>query len=315
MSTTIARFFFAMLLAGLWACSSSDDSRSGDAEHARLAERAARVEILRDDFGVPHVYAKSDADAVFGMLYAQAEDDFPRIERNYIWATGRLAEVEGEDALYSDLRARLYMTVDEAKAAYEAAPDWLRALCDAWADGLNYYLLSNPDVTPELLTKFEPWMPMFFSEGSIGGDIEQIPLARIAEFYGQLSPEAALAATTASVAMFPAAGGSNGFAIAGEHTRSGNAMLLINPHTSFYFRGEIHVVSEEGLNAYGAVTWGQFFVYQGFNEKTGWMHTSTYVDFIDEFVEDVSVVDGQPVYRYGDELRPVEVSAVTLKYR
>ena len=82
--------------------------------------------------------------------------------------------------------------------------------------------------------------------------------------------------------------GSNGFAIAGKLTRSGNAMLLINPHTSFYFRGEVHVVSEEGLNAYGAVTWGQFFVYQGFNENTGWMHTSTYVDFIDEFVEDVS---------------------------
>lgn len=285
------------------------------AERNRLAERAARVEILRDDFGVPHVYGKTDADAIFGLLYAQAEDDFPRIERNYIWATGRLAEVEGEDALYSDLRARLYMTVDEAKAAYDAAPDWLRDLCDAWADGLNYYLLSNPDVKPELLTRFEPWMPMFFSEGSIGGDIEQIPLAGIAEFYGRLDPGEAIAATRDSTAIFPAAGGSNGFAIAGEHTRSGDAMLLINPHTSFYFRGEVHVVSEEGLNAYGAVTWGQFFVYQGFNEKTGWMHTSTYVDFIDEFVEDVQRVDGELVYRYGEEWRPVVSSDVTLKYR
>jgi acyl-homoserine-lactone acylase len=108
---------------------------------------------------------------------------------------------------------------------------------------------------------------------------------------------------------------SNGFAIAGEHTRSGDAMLLINPHTSFYFRGEIHVVSEEGLNAYGAVTWGQFFVYQGFNENTGWMHTSTRVDFIDEFIEEVSEVDGKLMYRYGDELRPVESYDVTLKYR
>jgi acyl-homoserine lactone acylase PvdQ len=92
-------------------------------------------------------------------------------------------------------------------------------------------------------------------------------------------------------------------------------MLLINPHTSFYFRGEIHVSSEEGLNAYGAVTWGQFFVYQGFNENTGWMHTSTRVDFMDEFLEDVIEEDGQLLYRYGDEKRLVEVSEVKLKYK
>lgn len=317
MRAGLKRLLVTALVIMVWACDggASRPSPSADAEAARLGERASRVEILRDDFGVPHVYGKTDADAVFGMLYAQAEDDFPRIERNYIWATGRLAEVDGEDAIYSDLRARLYMTVDDAKAAYDAAPEWLRDLCDAWADGLNYYLLTHPGVQPRLLTQFEPWMPMFFSEGSIGGDIEQIPLGRIAEFYGQLSPEAAIAATGTSAAMFSAPGGSNGFAIAGEHTRSGDAMLLINPHTSFYFRGEVHVVSEEGLNAYGAVTWGQFFIYQGFNEKTGWMHTSTYVDFIDEFVEDVQRIDGSLQYRYGDEWRPVESSEITLRYK
>jgi acyl-homoserine lactone acylase PvdQ len=158
-------------------------------------------------------------------------------------------------------------------------------------------------------------MPMFFSEGSIGGDIEQIPLHGIAAFYGGLDPAQAIAATESGAAAFSAPGGSNGFAISGELTESGNAMLLINPHTSFYFRGEVHAISEEGLNAYGAVTWGQFFVYQGFNEKTGWMHTSTRVDFIDEFVEDVRRVDGDLVYRYGDELRPVRSSDVTLRYK
>ena len=306
-----------ILLLAVAACTqdTSEPGAAADPELARLEERASRVEIIRDDFGVPHIYAETDADAVFGMLYAQAEDDFPRIERNYVWATGRLAEVEGESAIFSDLRARLYMTVDEAKAAYASAPDWLRALCDAWADGLNYYLLTHPEVEPRLLARFEPWMPMFFSEGSIGGDIEQIPLDRIARFYGGEDASAAIAAARGIDAEFAPPGGSNGFAIAGERTRSGDAMLLINPHTSFYFRGEVHVVSEEGLNAYGAVTWGQFFVYQGFNEKTGWMHTSTYVDFIDEFVEDVSLADGDLVYRYGEEMRPVEVSEVTLKYR
>jgi acyl-homoserine-lactone acylase len=287
-----------------------------DAELARLEARAKRVEIIRDDYGVPHIYAKTDADAVFGLLYAQAEDDFPRVERNYYWAIGRLAEAEGEAALFSDLRARLYMTTDEAKAAYAASPDWLKALCDAFADGLNYYLATHPDVKPKVIEKFEPWMPMFFFEGSIGGDIEQIPLDGIRKFYGN---DIALPSEQVAVSLSDLEGdepkGSNGFAIAGEHTRSGDAMLLINPHTSFYFRGEVHVVSEEGLNAYGAVTWGQFFVYQGFNERTGWMHTSTYVDFIDEFFEDVVQQSGQLMYRYGDELRPVEVGEVTLRYK
>ena len=287
-------------------------------EFIRLQARAADVKIIRDDYGVPHIYGKTDADTVFGLLFAQAEDDFNRVEHNYIWATGRLAEVEGEDALFSDLRARLYMTTDEAKAAYEASPDWLKALCDAYADGLNFYLATHPEVKPKLLTRFEPWMPMFFSEGSIGGDIEQIPLEGIRRFYGsshQTEKHRLSVTDSQSHVDLREPRGSNGFAIAGARTASGNAMLLINPHTSFYFRGEVHVVSEEGLNAYGAVTWGQFFVYQGFNENTGWMHTSTRLDFMDEFIEQVEERDGNLMYRYGDAWRPVEVSEVTLNYK
>jgi acyl-homoserine lactone acylase PvdQ len=298
------------LVLCLSACDGKPELSASISEKSAFAARAETIEIIRDDFGVPHIYAKTDADAVFGLLYAQAEDDFPRIERNYIWATGRLAEVEGEDALFSDLRARLYMTTDEAKAAYESAPEWLKVLCRSFADGLNYYLETHPDVKPALITHFEPWMPMFFSEGSIGGDIEQIPLNGIKAFYGEKRNAPRKANIDDSEPS-----GSNGFAISGDLTKSGNAMLLINPHTSFYFRGEVHVVSEEGLNAYGAVTWGQFFVYQGFNEKNGWMHTSTRADFIDEFVEDVFEDNGQLYYQYGNEKRPVEVSSVTLKYR
>jgi len=297
----------------LTACSNESDQAASPAPD-RLAARAQGVTIIRDDFGVPHIYAQTDADAVFGLLYAQAEDDFNRIERNYVWAIGRLAEIEGEKAIFSDLRAQLYMTTDEAKAAYASAPDWLKQLCDAWADGLNYYLETHPEVQPRLLTSFEPWMPMYFSEGSIGGDIEQIPLEGIEAFYGEGRSLEALSKSVPAAKAPEEPRGSNGFAIAGKLTRSGNAMLLINPHTSFYFRPEVHVVSDEGLNAYGAVTWGQFFVYQGFNENTGWMHTSTHLDFMDEFVEDVSMQSGVLSYRYGDEQRPVEVSEVTLKY-
>ncbi|SIN69371.1 acylase [Algoriphagus halophilus] len=286
-------------------------------EHERWESTAEKVEIIRDDFGVPHIYGETDADAVFGMLYAQCEDDFRRVERNYVWATGRLAELEGEQAIYSDLRANLYMTEAEAIAAYEAAPDWLKELCIAFADGVNYYLATHPEVIPQVITHYEPWMPMFFSEGSIGGDIEQIPTRRIAAFYGD---DQSLALNEFGSGLDPIdlteePKGSNGFAISGELTESGNAMLLINPHTSFYFRPEIHVVSEEGLNAYGAVTWGQFFVYQGFNEKTGWMHTSTGVDFIDEFVEDVSETEGKLTYKYGEETKNVSELPITLKYK
>jgi acyl-homoserine-lactone acylase len=306
------RLLLFVLPVIIWSCEPKVLS-----EAERWEDTASRVQILRDNYGIPHIYGKSDADAVFGLLYAQCEDDFRRVERNYIWATGRLAELEGQEAIYSDLRANLYMTEAEAKAAYDTAPDWLKELCVAFADGVNYYLATHPEVTPQVITHYEPWMPMFFSEGSIGGDIEQIPTRGIKAFYAEKEPDvmALYEPEFASESLLDEPKGSNGIAVNGKMTASGNAMLLINPHTSFYFRPEVHVVSEEGLNAYGAVTWGQFFVYQGFNEKTGWMHTSTQVDFIDEFVEDVSEKDGKYQYQYGDESRAVEEFQVSLKYK
>ncbi|WP_281990034.1 acylase [Aquimarina aggregata] len=301
------------LFVAIIACKKQDTNT----EVTRWEKHASNIEIIRDDFGVPHIYGKTDADAVFGLLYAQCEDDFNRVEQNYIWAIGRLAEVEGEEAIYSDLRARLFMTKEEAIANYEKAPVWLKKLCDAFADGINYYLYTHPEVTPKLITHFEPWMPMYFSEGSIGGDIERVSTKRIKAFYENKEALKLTAYGDALTHKDPHSepSGSNGFAISGKLTQSGNAMLLINPHTSFFFRGEVHVVSEEGLNAYGAITWGQFFVYQGFNEKTGWMHTSTYTDVIDEYIETISSQDGQLKYAYGDESRDVATSEVTLKYK
>lgn len=289
---------------------------NGHSEIDQWKERAENVTIIRDDFGVPHIYGKTDADAVFGLLYAQCEDDFNRVEQNYIWAIGRLAEVEGKEALYSDLRANMFMSKEEAIANYEKSPDWLKKLCDAFADGINYYLYTHPEVKPKLITRFEPWMPMYFSEGSIGGDIERISTDKIRAFYEEgvvfgKAEEAEIKKRNEELEPQ----GSNGIAISGKLTQSGNAMLLINPHTSFYFRGEVHVVSEEGLNAYGAVTWGQFFVYQGFNEKTGWMHTSTYTDVMDEFVEVIEEIDKKLFYVYGEELRPVIEKEIVLKYK
>src|SRR3954452_18036602 len=152
-------------------------------EPARWRAEAARVTIVRDDWGIAHVRGKTDADAVFGMIYAEAEDDFNRIEANYLTALGRTAEAEGETAIWADLRARLYMDPDDLRARYAASPDWLKRLMDAWADGLNYYLARHPEVRPRVITRFEPWMALSFTEGSIRGDIERIDLGALEAFY------------------------------------------------------------------------------------------------------------------------------------
>ena len=182
---------------------------------------------------------------------------------------------------------------------------------DAWADGLNYYLATHPDVKPRVITRFEPWMALSFSEGSIGGDIERISLEGLAAFYGQ-STLAAIDPKTEPLFKEPT--GSNGIAIAPEHA-DGHALLLINPHTSFFFRSELQMSSDEGLNAYGAATWGQFFIYQGFNPHVGWMHTSSGVDNVDEFAETIVRKDGKLFYRYGSELRPVAERKIVIAYR
>ncbi|BDT58841.1 penicillin amidase [Massilia varians] len=283
------------------------------AELARWKKTAARVTIMRDKWGIPHVFGKLDADAVFGLLYAQAEDDFNRVELNYINAMGRLAEVEGEKEIWRDLRMKMYITPSEMQAKYAASPAWLKQLMIGFADGLNYYLHTHPEVKPKLITRFEPWMALSFSEGSIGGDIESIDLKDLERFYGKRNETRTVAALDKGFDSEPR--GSNGFAIAPKLSRSGNALLLINPHTSFYFRPEVHMVSEEGLNAYGAVTWGQFFIYQGFNDKAGWMHTSGGGDVIDEYLETVVERGGKYFYKYGSEERPVEARQIALPYK
>jgi acyl-homoserine-lactone acylase len=280
-------------------------------EVAQWEDQADRVTIVRDTWGIPHIYGETDADVVFGTIYAQAEDDFPRVELNYINAMGRLAEAEGESELYRDLRMKLFIDPTEMQALYEESPDWLKKLMDAWADGLNYYLYKNPDVTPRVITRFEPWMALTFTEGSIGGDIERVNLGRLEEFYGDRMEEQQIAA---NLDLFEEPRGSNGFAIAPSNSASGNALFWINPHTSFYFRAEVHMVSEEGLNAYGAVTWGQFFIYQGFNERLGWMHTSTGSDFMDEYLETVVEREDGLHYQYGDEERPLRAKQLVLPY-
>ncbi len=282
---------------------------------ARWQQEAQRVTIIRDDWGIAHVYGHTDADAVFGMEYAQAEDDFNRVETNYLDAMGRLAEAEGESQIWRDLRMKLFINPDSLKKMYGQSPAWLQALMDAFADGLNYYLYTHPQVTPRVITHFEPWMALSFTEGSIGGDIERANLGGLANFYGGVPLPAGRGRGAEDDGPPSEPSGSNGIAIAPRNTLDHHALLWINPHTSFYFRSELQMVSDEGLDAYGAVTWGQFFIYQGFNPTAGWMHTSSGVDNIDEFLETVTRKGDGYVYKHGDQELPVVTEQITVPYK
>ncbi len=281
------------------------------AEITRWQKQSQNVSIIRDNWGIPHIYGKTDADAVFGLLYAQCEDDFKRVEMNYIEKLGRLAEVKGKDELYNDLLIKMLIDTADAEKDYKNAPLWLQKLCNAFADGINYYLYKNPSATPALLHRFKPWYPLLWTDGSIGAiNTAGITADEIKNLYSGEAPIAITKTTDEEILT-----GSNGFAFAPKITASGNAILYINPHVTFYFRPEVQMVSEEGLNVYGAVTWGQFFVYQGFNEHCGWMHTSSGVDAADIYVEKITKKNKGWVYEYNHTLKPIVTKKIAIQYR
>ena len=276
----------------------------------RLKKLAQEVTIIRDNWGIPHIYGKTDADAVFGMLYAQCEDDFKRIEMNYVEKMGRLSEIKGESFLYNDLETRLLIDVNEAKADYKKAAPWLKKLLNGYADGINFYLYNHPEVKPALLNHFEPWYPLLWTDGSIGAiSTADLSTGELKAFYSDNTDKVAYVEREKDMQT-----GSNGFALAPSKTASGNAILYINPHTTFYFRPEVQIHSEEGLNVYGAVTWGQFFVYQGFNDNCGWMHTSSAVDVADIYAEKIVTKNKKLFYEYDKKLLPVIEKAITINY-
>lgn len=279
-------------------------------EIKRYQTEAQQVEIIRDNYGVPHIYGKTDANAVFGLLYAQCEDDFKRVEMNYVEKLGRLAEVNGSKDIYNDLMIRLMIDSIDAIHDYQNSEPWMKALLDAYADGINYYLYKHPEVKPALLTKFQPWYPYLWTDGSIGAiSTADISVGELQNFYSNGKETGAV-----TPKYYDQQTGSNGFAIAPQNTADGHAILWINPHTTFYFRPEVEINSEEGLRVYGAVTWGQFFIYQGFNDYCGWMHTSNNVDVADAYIEKIVMQNGSPYYEYDGKLYPVIQKKMTIKY-
>jgi len=247
-------------------------------------------------------------------MYAQCEDDFKRVEMNYIEKLGRVAEVKGESELYNDLLIKLVIDSAAAVKDYNNAPAWLKKLCTSFADGINYYLYKNPAIKPALLYRFKPWYPLLWTDGSIGAiSTADINVSDLRNFYSGEPSVSINKNIEEDPDSYRGLTGSNGFAFSPKITESGNAILYINPHVTFYFRPEVHMVSEEGLNAYGAVTWGQFFIYQGFNEHCGWMHTSSAVDAADTYIEKISKQENKWVYEYEGKKKPVIQKTISIR--
>ncbi len=300
-----------------------------NAELARWNQHAKQTTIIRDEWDIPHVYGKTDANAVFGLMYAQCEENFPQIEKNFLEMLGRRAEMEGPKMIYEDLMMQLIQDSAEAVKDFEKSPLWFKQLLIAHADGINYYLYKHPEVKPVVLTKFKPWYHLMWTDGSVSPTRSAgITEKHVEAFYGQqlfANPNAVSRNNHFEKQQIvfeqpnydmeeKTLKGSNGFAIGPKHSKSGNAMLYINPHVPFYFRSEMHMVSEEGLNAYGAVTWGQFFIYQGFNENCGWMHTSSYADVADVYEEQVQKINNELFYTYEKENKKIGERKIEIKY-
>jgi acyl-homoserine lactone acylase PvdQ len=259
-----------------------------------------RARIRRDRFGVPHIHGATDADAVFGFAYAQAEDNFAHLEDNFIRALGRGAEIHGASAFADDRLARALEIPRLARAEYARAGPAIRAIYDAFAEGLNHFVESHPSVRPALLARFEPWFPLALLRFKYH-QLEFVGYAGLVD--GQLRFEPSRHGTEQPH-------GSNAWAVGPSKSATGRALLLINPHVGFYGVGqyyEAHLTSDTGWNFSGVGRYGFPFPYMGHNDALGWGHTDNYPDIGDLYAETFPDPARPLHYRYGDGLRQAAV--------
>ena len=260
------------------------------------SDLARTVTIYRDTYGVPHVFGRTDASTAFGFAYAQAQDNFWRVEENFILALGRASELYGEKMLDEDRLNHALEIPRLARAEYARLDPQMRALCDAFAAGFNYYLSRHPEVHPRLLTQIEPWYPLafirynYFQNGFARDPILQRAGLQTAAIDGDLKPHT----------------GSNGWVIGPTRSASGHALLFINPHLPFFGPGQVyegHVHSDEGWNFTGYARFGFPFPYVGHNENGGWVSTDNAADLEDIYLETFDDPARPLSYRYGDGYR------------
>jgi len=254
------------------------------------------VTIYRDTYGVPHVFGRTDASTVFGFAYAQAEDNFWRVEENFISALGRLSEVYGEKTIDEDRLNHALEIPRLAREEYARLDPQMRTLCDAFASGFNYFLLRHPEVRPRLLKRIEPWYTLAF----IRYNYYQNGFARDRNLrQGGLKTAQAESDLTSHL-------GSNGWVIGPSKSASGHAMLFINPHLPFFGPGQVyegHVHSDQGWNFTGYTRFGFPLPYVGHNENGGWVSTDNAADLQDVYFETFDDPSRPLAYKYGNGYR------------
>ncbi len=264
---------------------------SAQTDPARLAKS---VTIYRDTYGVPHVFGRTNASTVFGFAYAQAEDNFWRVEENFIQALGRISEVYGDvDGSLDEDRLNHALEIPRlAREEYSRLDPEMRALCDAFAAGFNFYLSRHPEVRPRLLTQIEPWYTLAF----IRYNYYQNGFARDPAIRGELQ-------TARDDRGLPSNVGSNGWVVGPSRSKSGHAMLFINPHLPFFGSGQVyegHVHSDEGWNFTGYTRFGFPLPYVGHSDYLGWVSTDNAADLVDVYAETFDDPAQPLAYRYGN---------------
>jgi len=249
---------------------------------------AEKVTIIRDDFGVPHVFGPTDASVVFGATYARAEDEFHYMEQAYIKLLGRAASVSGPDWLQWDIFLRKLEIEKHSRQEYLKASPEIKALCDAFADGMNFFLKTRPDIKPKLITHFEPWHALvgyrLFHVSGIDGETQK-----------QIGQPNILAAFSGYLA-------STMWAIGPSKSASGHPMLFINPHIPLDAPYEMSLHSDEGLNVSGQLAYGiGILPISGHNGDMGWSITANDPD-INDVYEEKFVDKASGSYQYGSQI-------------
>jgi len=318
-----ARKLALLSVVALGGCSFVQRGMGGD----RTAEWAAQVTITRDAWGVPNITGPTDASVVFGLAYAQAEDNFWQIEEDFIHSLGRAAELYGEEALEADLVKAAFEVERLSREEYEREPPERRALWDAYALGLQYYLETHPDVRPRLLTRFEPWYVFArFRTVTAGTRVDGIRLGGVTvtpvdEVTGEgewqrVGVYEDDAETDAPAEESPF--GSNVWAVAPARTANGHALLFQNPHVAFFGSGqryELHIRSDEGWHFSGFAILGTPVPRSGHNEHLGWSHTNSAADVADVWAVTFDDPENPLAYRYDGAWRQAVEWEDTLRVR
>jgi penicillin amidase/acyl-homoserine-lactone acylase len=258
---------------------------------AKAVAASYEARIIRDKFGVPHVYGRTDADASFGFGYAHAEDDWATIQDVLIAARGMSAQYKGKEVAPQDYLFDLFKIDAVVAANYDAqvSPE-VKAVAKAYSAAINLYATEHSDdVLPGLLPVTEHdvlagfvWATPFFYR--LDGYLEEL-------FTAEDRPNVSPWNQTSSLDLPDAVRGSNAFAIAPSRSADGHTRLIANSHQPMsgpYAWYEAHLVSEEGLNTLGATFPGSPIMSQGVTPNLGWTHTVNRPDLIDIYALEVN---------------------------